>query len=123
MKLIIRIILIVALTYLLSMVAPWWILMMVAFVIGFLLHGNGFNVFISGFLGAGLLWMIYAWYLDTKTNSILSEKIVELFPFDDKIFLIVAAGLIGGLTGGFSCLAGNSFRQLFLKKKTKSFYN
>lgn len=123
MKLIIRLLLIVILTYLFSLIGPWWIGMVVAALTGFLLHGNGFNVFISGFLGIGLLWMIYAWYLDAITHSILSEKIVALFPFEDKIFLVVAAGLIGGLTGGFSCLTGNSFRQLFLKKKTKSFYN
>ena len=61
------------------------------------LHGNGFNVFISGFLGGGLVWLVYAWYIDTKTNSILSAKVVELFPFEDKIFLVIAAGVIGAL--------------------------
>lgn len=123
MKLIFRIILITSLTYLLSLVMPWWILFAVTFLFGFLLHGNGINAFISGFLGVGLLWMIYAWYLDIKSNAILSDKLVSLFPFEDPNYLIIITGLIGGISGGFGCMTGNSFRQIFLKKKTKSFYN
>lgn len=123
MKLILRLLLIVIATYLISFYLPWWSVFLIAFVIGFFIPGGNFNVFISGFLGAGLLWMIYAWYLDIKTNSILSEKVVLLFPFNDKILLIITAGIIGALSGGFGALTGNSFRQLFIKKKPKSFYN
>ena len=123
MKLIARIILIIILSYLLSLYFPWWVLMVVSFVVGFAIPGNGINLFIAGFLGGGLLWMSYAWYIDIKTESILSNKIVELFPFSDSIFLLIITGVIGALAGAFGALSGGSFRQLFMKKKQKSFYS
>lgn len=123
MKLIIRILLITILAYFLSFYMPWWVLIAISFIVGFLLPGHSLNLFISGFLGGGLLWMTQAWYLDVKTQSILSAKVVNLFPFDDSFLLIVITGIIGALCAAFGCLSGNSFRQLFMKKKTKSFYS
>lgn len=123
MKLIARILLILVFSYMLSFYLPWWILLVIAFLAGFALPGNGINIFISGFLGGGLLWMTYSWYLDFKTESILSQKVVGLFPVDDHFLLILASGIVGALCGAFGCLAGNSFRQLFMKKKKKSFYS
>ena len=123
MKLIARIILIIAVSYLLSMYLPWWILIVISFLVGFAIPGNGINQFIAGFLGGGLLWMTFAWMNDIQTESILSEKIIKLFPFDDPIFLLILAGLIGALAGALGAMSGNSFRQLFMKKKQKSFYS
>lgn len=123
MKLIVRLLLITVLAYILPFYLPWWSIVIAAFLIGFLINGAGFSVFISGFLGGGLTWMIYAWYLDLQTKAILSDKVVELFPVDDNMFLIIAAGIIGALSGGFGALSGSSFRDLFERKKTKSFYS
>lgn len=123
MKLFARIVLILVLTYLLSHYFQWWTIIAISFIVGFVIYGNGFNVFISGFLGGGLLWLSYAWHLDLQTSSILSNKIVELFPFDDNTFLVIGAGLIGAFSGGLGAVTGNSFRQLFIRKKTKSFYS
>lgn len=123
MKLLIRLILITVFAYFLPFYLPWWSLVVIAFIIGFLINGTGFGVFVSGFLGGGLTWMIYAWYLDVTTNSILSVKVVQLFPFEDTLFLIIATGLIGALCGGFGALSGSAFRDLFIKHKPKSYYN
>lgn len=97
--------------------------MVIAFIVGFVIPGNGINQFIGGFLGGGLLWMALAWSIDVQTESILSQKIVELFPFQDAIFLIVLTGLVGAFAGALGALSGNSFRQLWMKKKEKSFYS
>ncbi|WP_258097987.1 hypothetical protein [Marinoscillum pacificum] len=123
MKLIARIILILSVSYLSALYLPWWSLIVVAFLVGFGIPGNGINQFIAGFLGGGLLWMTYAWLIDVQTESILSEKIVKLFPLDDPIFLLVLTGLLGAIAGALGALSGNSFRQLFMKKKQKSFYS
>lgn len=123
MKLIVRIILIVVLSYLLSIYFPWWVLVIMSFIVGFVIYGGGFTVFLSGFLGGGLLWLSYAWYLDYRTNSILSEKIIHLFPFEDNFFLIIVSGVIGALAGGFGAITGNSFRLLFEKTKSSSYYS
>ncbi len=123
MKFIIRIILIASLSYLSAMFFPWWGIALVAALVSFLLPGHGFNVFVSGFLGVGLLWMAFAWKTDIETASVLSEKIVQLFPVSEVTYLILATGLIGGLVGAFSGLTGSTFRQVFMKKKQKSYYS
>lgn len=123
MLFIIKLLLITGLGLLGSFFMPWWIIILVAFIVAFLFPGNNFNAFLSGLLGGGVLWMAMAWKVDTETASILSSKVVQLFPVSDVNMLIILTGVIGGLSGAFGAFSGNSFRQLFDKKKEKSFYS
>jgi hypothetical protein len=123
MKFLFRLLLIAFGVYYLSIIAPWWIVFVVTFSVGFILHGSPLILFIAGFLGSGTVWLGVAWYLDFKSLGFFSAKIIELFPIDDPIFLTIGAGLIGGLCGGFGALTGDSFKKLFVKKKMKSAYN
>lgn len=74
-------------------------------------------------MGVGLVWMVMAWKVDIETGSIMSLKMIRLFPVDDTNMLIVIAATVGGLAGALGAFTGNSFRQLFIKKKEKSFYS
>ena len=123
MKLIIRIIAIGAATYFLSPLGGWWIAMIIAFVICGVSPSSGLNAFIAGFLGVGLTWMGHAWSLDVKNGSAFSSKIGEIMQITDPILLVLAAGAVGGLAGGFAAISGTSFRQLFIKPKQRSLYN
>lgn len=123
MKILLRIILISLLSYFVPFIMPWWTLAFFAMVLGFLISGHGLNSFISGFLGGGAVWLVLAWKIDNETQSILSSKLVQLFPFSDVIYLVIVSGLIGGLICGFGMLTGTSFRQIFTKKKSRSLYS
>ncbi|MBV6646558.1 MAG: hypothetical protein KI790_13970, partial [Cyclobacteriaceae bacterium] len=80
------------------------------------------NAFITGFLGAGIVWLGLSFKLDLDSSAVLSEKIVMLFPFSDATYLIIASGVVGALCGGLGAITGNSFRQIFIKKKGRGFY-
>lgn len=68
--------------------------------------------------------MVMAWKLNVETNSIMSSKVVQLIEVvDDPNTLIIVTGIIGGMVGGFSAFSGNSFRQIFIKKKKPSLYS
>lgn len=123
MKLILRIFIIAVLTYLLSPYAPWWVIILIGAIASYLLPSGSLSAFVSGFIGGGVVWLAQAWILDLETKSILSNKVVALFPFEDPLFLIVGAGIIGGIAGGLGAATGNGFRQLFIKKKKTSFYS
>ena len=124
MKLIIRIILIGAITYFISPFGGWWICMVAAFIVSFSSPSSGLNAFIAGFLGAGLVWMGHAWTLDAANQSVFSSKIAELMaPLSSSIQLVLASGAVGGIAGGFSAITGTTFRALFVKPKQKSFYS
>ncbi|MDW3210814.1 MAG: hypothetical protein R8N23_13140 [Reichenbachiella sp.] len=118
-----RLILISTLTYLLGLIAPWWLAIIAAALVAFFMPGNNFNAFLSGFMGVGLVWMVMAWKVDVETNSIMSNKMVQIFPVDDVSMLIIITAIIGGMAGALGAFTGNSFRQIFVKKKEKSFYS
>ena len=120
---IIRLLLIAATCFLTSMYMPWWMVLVSAAIISFFLPGSNFNAILSGLLGAGLVWLVMAWKVDVETASIMSKKIVQLFPVDETNMLILIVGAIGGVSGALGAFTGNSFRQLFIKKKEKSFYS
>ena len=123
MTFLIRLILISLASYALGYTMPWWSIIVCAVVVSFFLPGNNFNAFLSGFLGVGLLWMVLAWKVDMQTGSNISVKIAQLFQVDQSNLLIIGTGVVGALVGGFSAFTGNSFRQIFIKKKKKSLYS
>lgn len=123
MKLIIRILLIASMAYLFSFYLPWWIVMIVSGIVSAIIYSSGVSAFIAGFLGVGVVWFGYSFLLDYADESFFSNKIIELFPFENSIMLILISGVIGGLAGGFGALVGHTFRGLFEKKKSKSLYS
>ena len=123
MKLIIRIILIGAITYFLSPFTDWWLCMVAAFIVSFASPSSGLNAFIAGFLGVGLVWMGQAWTLDVANASAFSSKIAEIMGINDTILLVLASGAIGGIAGGFAALSGKTFKGLLAKPKQKSLYS
>ncbi|WP_425391925.1 hypothetical protein [Ekhidna sp.] len=123
MKLIIRLIIIGALTYFISPLSVWWSAMVIAFVVCYISPSSGLNAFVAGFLGVGLVWMGHAWNLDVLNKSAFSSQIAEILQVNEPILLVFATGLIGGLAGGFASLSGTSFRQLFIKPKKRSLYS
>jgi hypothetical protein len=85
---------------------PWWTMALIALVAGYVFHNSGKVSFASGFLGAGLLWLAMAYYMDVTTQSILTDKVNKLFPLN--VFIMMT--IIGGLVGGFSALTGTLMR-------------
>ncbi len=123
MKLIFRTLVLGLVIYLLPSFLPWWSIVPTAIIAGLLLPGPAINAFISGFLSGGTVWLFLAWQIDNTTQSFLSEKIVQLFPFSDATYLVILSGLLGGLLAGLGTLSGSSFRQIFIKKKQRSLYS
>lgn len=123
MKLIIRLIIIGALTYFITPLSFWWMGMIVSFLVCYISPSSGLNAFVAGFLGVGLVWMGQAWIMDVKNESAFTSTIAEIMQFSEPIYLVFLSGLVGGLSGGFSATSGSTFRQIFRKKKQRSFYS
>lgn len=122
MRFIFKLILITVLGYLLEIFLPWWSVVLVAFMVNLWLPTRGISAFLSGVLGIGMLWLIYAWLIDMETSSILSEKVASLFGVGNPAAMIIITALAGGLVGGFAAMSGSHFRRIFMKDIPKGGY-
>ncbi len=97
---------------------PWWTVMVIAFIICAIIKTNWFLSFLSSFLAIGGLWFYKAYQIDAETNSILTNKIAELFALSNPFLLVIITAVVGGLAAGFGGLSGHTFIKLFEKKKS-----
>jgi len=100
-------------TAILQFMLPWWIVILVAALVGFWANGSSAAAFASGFLAIGTLWCVYATFIDLQTGSILTTKIATLFNLPNGFLLLTLTSIIGGLMGGMGAMTGSLFRQLF----------
>jgi hypothetical protein len=102
MKFAIQIIATMSVCFILQTFFPWWTMAIGSLAIAYATGNKGYMSFAAGFIAAGTLWAVMAFYIDYNTQSILTEKVNRLLPLNS--FLITT--LIGGLVGGFSALTG-----------------
>ena len=113
MKFLTSVLLIIVVSMVLQLFMPWWIIALVAAIIGLLINQNGIAAFLAGFLGISLLWLAYAAGINIQNGAILSSRVAELFQIGSHWMLVLITALIGGLVAGFAALTGNSVRKLF----------
>lgn len=109
-KVLVKIIFIAALAYLLQNVFAWWVTVLAAAMINFIIYSKGPSSFISGFLGIGFLWFFTALLTDINTDSVLTEKVAAIFSLPNATLLVVVTAIIGGIAGGFGGLTGSLLR-------------
>jgi hypothetical protein len=99
-------------SFLAGLYTPWWSVAIVSFFVALLIKQRYGISFVSGLLGVFLCWAVLAWWIDSKNNSILSQKIAQLLPLGGSSFLLIlVTGLVGGLAGGFGAMSGSSLRS------------
>ncbi len=117
MRFILSVLLIALLSYIAGLYLPWWSIAIVAFAVCLLITQSLGAAFLSGFTGIFLLWAVLAVWIDSKNESLLSQKIAQLFPLGgSSVLLIIVTALVGGLVGGFAAMSGAALRA----PKTKS---
>jgi uncharacterized membrane protein YbjE (DUF340 family) len=122
MKFITKIVLTAALSYAAELFLPWWSVIFCAFAIGFIFPTKGFDDFLGGFLGVGLLWLGFAWGIDLHTDSILTKQVAPILYMNNALMVVAVTGLLGGIVGGFAALSGSQLRRIFLPEPPKVGY-
>jgi hypothetical protein len=107
-----------------QLILPWWGILPVCALIGFLTAPINHSPFLAGFIALFIVWAGYAGFIDYQNESILSARVIRLFPVPHHSFvLLLLTGILGGLMGGMSTLTGHTLRR-FLQKEdlTKRYY-
>ena len=110
-KVFLKIILTAVLAYVLQTILPWWSVVIAGFTISFIISTKGLSSFLGGFLGIGILWFALATITDYQTDSILTDRVAEIFSIPTGQLLILFTSIIGGLAGGLGALTGSYLRS------------
>ncbi len=111
MRFLLSLLLIILLAFIAGIYLPWWSIAIIAFAVALLIPQSIGKSFLAGFIGIFLLWLLLAFWIDSKNESILSQKIAQLFSLgNSSISLILITAAIGALVGGFAAMSGSTLR-------------
>ncbi|RZK48330.1 MAG: hypothetical protein EOO99_10605 [Pedobacter sp.] len=104
------IVLIVA-AFLLQLIAPWWIVLILAFVACAAVSKTGKIAFWQSFLAIFILWLGMSLFKSIPNEQILANRVAQMIGVKFGIALILLTALLGGLVAGISGLCGYHFRK------------
>lgn len=96
---------------------PWWILMLASALSAILFLSNALKAFSVAFLVIFLEWLVYAYWLNSKNEFIMADKIAQLFKLESALVLMLISSAIAGLAAAFSAASGALLRSLIEGKK------
>ena len=102
---------------------PWWSIIFIPFLLGYFINENYFNHFLSGFIGIGIAWIFLIININSGTESIISEKIIQILNVESINILTIYSSIIGGSIGGFASVTGLSFKRFLLKPNQAKKFN
>lgn len=98
-----------ALAWALTLIIPWWGIMIAALVTSFFIAPKNSSAFWIPFVAIGLLWGLQAFIMSEPNDFIMAERIARLFPLEGNVtLLILVTSVIGGVAAGFSGLLGSA---------------
>ncbi len=104
-----KFLLILILAWLSSLIVPFWGVAVAGFVASLIVRSSYLSSFLIGFIAIFILWGSMAFYIDTETSSILTDRVGAILTVDPPILILITA-LLGGLTGGLGSLSGSLVR-------------
>jgi hypothetical protein len=104
------------LAIILSLVLPWWSVMIAALATGLLIPLKKIAVFFTPFLAILLFWAFYSFMLSSTNDFTLAKRISVLLPLGGNPYLLIlVTGIIGGIAAGFAAIFGKQL-SLAIKK-------
>ena len=111
--------LIIIASLILQFFLPWWIIALIAFAMAFWNARSAGHAFGSGFIAIFLLWIVMGLFKSVPNEHLLANRVGEMFMLPPGSFnwivMLLATGILGGLVGGISALAGfmsgNAFKS------------
>ncbi|HOZ51226.1 MAG TPA: hypothetical protein PLU17_05180 [Chitinophagaceae bacterium] len=108
-RLVMTIFIIAVLNSILESFLPWWILVIISFVVCLIARLSSLKSFFAGFMGIFLSWFIAILLKDIPNHHLLSTKLSNLFQLKGNYILFIIinlllGALLGGLSGWCGCL-------------------
>ncbi|MFA5243962.1 MAG: hypothetical protein WC380_01555 [Pedobacter sp.] len=114
------ILLIAILSLILQFFLPWWIIAPIAFIVSAWKSYSGWNAFRTSFIAIFILWIAMGLIHSLPNNHILANRVGAMLNLPESpinwIYILLITGIVGGLSAGFSGLAGFYFREGIKRK-------
>lgn len=125
MKAIFALLIILVLGFIAHLFLPWWIIVLVCFLVGFTFIDKTKHGVFVGFISVFFLWGAVAFYKSYSNDYIMLERIAILLPGQSKWLVLLATSLIGGIIGMLGTLCGYFLQTINEKPKRKrtSYYS
>ncbi|MCX2431298.1 MULTISPECIES: hypothetical protein [unclassified Pedobacter] len=111
-------IVIVIICFFLQMIAPWWVIIVVAFATCGIIGKTGKIAFWHSFFAIGLLWIGYSLFKSLPNDNLLASRVAVMTGVKLWWVLLLVTGILSGLVAGISGYCGYQFRMAMLAKKT-----
>jgi hypothetical protein len=112
-------IVILILSFLLQLILPWWVIILISFVICGLIGKTGKIALWSPFFAVSLLWTGMALLKSLPNNNILATRVAGMFSLPYWWLVLLVTALLAGFAAGISGYCGYQFRKAVLVKKTQ----
>jgi hypothetical protein len=96
---------------------PWWSLVPITAVAGWLFPIPPARSFAAAFTGGLLLWVIYALIPDMANGSMLSAKVGLLFQGLKSWQVLLVTGVLGGILAGLGALSGRLAHDMYVGRQ------
>lgn len=116
MKTALNYLIIVVGTALFQLFMPWWVIVLVPFVVYLLRSESPLVAYGISLAAVSTVWLAYATFLHNSTQGSMSNRIAEIFYLPNAAILITVVTLLSGFVAGFAGTAGSQVRQLFVKQ-------
>jgi len=101
---------------------PWWCLVPIAMLVGWIFARSAWAAFFGGLLGGFLVWYTTAYFSDISNEGMLSSKVGQLFMGVQGWQLLLVTGLLGGLLAALGTLTGRWGKEMLVAPSKKRNY-
>lgn len=102
----------VILSCLLGLLLDWWVVAIVAFVVGLWVPQKPFKAFGCAFLAIFVLYLAMSLVIDWENEHILSAKMADLvLKIKNPYLMVLITGIPGALVAGFAALTASFLRK------------
>ncbi|WP_432713283.1 hypothetical protein [Pedobacter sp.] len=107
-------------SFLLQLVAPWWVVVIISFVTCAFVGKTAKVSLWSPFLAILLLWLGMALYKSIPNEHLLATRVGEMLMVKSWMLILILTGIMGGFAAAVSGFCGYHFRRAILNVKSNS---
>ncbi len=112
MRFVFLVLLTAILTYFALMTMPWWIPMLISFVLILVFPVRSWQAFLATGIGAAVCYFFIAFRTDQANEHLLSRKMADLFQLPSYSFMIIITVVTGFITAGLGGWTGAKLYRL-----------